>query len=186
MIRQLRLLLSFTPFLAFAVNAQTAPRWLIGNDSTLSFIAIQQGAAFEGRFEDFEGEIQFAADQLATSHLLVTVDTGSVDTDYAERDDVLRAAEFFDVMRWPEARFEARSFRALGGDAYEASGELTLRDQTHPLTVPFSFQDEGDQARLTGEVVVPRLRFGIGQGEWADTTWIGADVRVRFALTLLR
>ena len=74
----------------------------------------------------------------------------------------------------------------MGGDAQEASGELTLRAQSNPLVVPFSFVTDGKNARLTGEVVVPRLRFGVGQGEWADTIWIGPNVEVRFTLSLLR
>ena len=184
--RSLGVLVAGASLLTAVAHAQAPPRWIVMDDSTLTFIAIQQRAAFEGRFEKFQAVIEFAADQLATSHFLVTVDTGSVNTDYADRDEVLRDAPFFDVMRWPEARFEARSFRALGGDAYEASGELTLRDQSHPLVVPFSFVTDGEHAQLTGEVVVPRLRFGIGQGEWADTTWIGPDVTVRFTLDLLR
>jgi polyisoprenoid-binding protein YceI len=179
-----RTLAALALLLAVSVNARSAERWQLGADSRLSFEAIQQGAAFEGRFEIFEADIEFAADDLANSHWRVTVDTGSVNTDYADRDEVLRDAPFFNVMRWPEARFEADAFRALGGDAYEASGNLTLRDQTHPLTFQFTFVGDGASATLEGEVVVARLEFGIGQGEWSDTTWIGPDVTVRFDVRL--
>jgi len=182
----------FTVF-AFAVMvvpsfaaAQTAPRWLAGRDSTLTFIATQQGAAFEGQFEQFEADIQFAPDQLDSSSIVVTVDTGSVNTRYADRDEALRAPEFFNVMRWPEARFEATEFVALGNDQFQASGQLTIRDQSHPINVPFTFRTVDGGAEMTGEVVVPRLLYGVGQGEWADTTWIGANVRVLFRVKLLR
>lgn len=172
--------------LAGTAGAQTAPHWLTGDDSSLSFIAIQQGAAFEGSFENFTVEIQFAPGQLETSRLLVTVDLASVDTQYADRDEVLRAPEFFDVMRWPRGRFEAQNFRSLGEDMYEAIGQLMIRDQSHPLVVPFTFSRTDTSANLTGEVVVPRLRYGIGLGDWADTSVIGGDVTVRFNLHLLR
>jgi len=166
--------------------AQTAPRWLAGRDSTLTFIATQQGAAFEGQFETFEADVQFAPDQLDASRIAVTVDTGSVNTRHADRDEALRAPEFFNVMRWPQARFEATEFLALGNDQFQASGQLTIRDQSHPINVPFTFRTTGDGAEMAGEVVVPRLIYGVGQGEWADTTWIGANVRVLFTLKLLR
>lgn len=169
---------------AYTGSVAAAPQWHI-SDGSLTFVAIQQGAAFEGSFERFSVDFRFAPDELETSYLLVTVDLGSVDTRYGERDELLRAPEFFNVMQWPRGRFEARSFRSLGGNVFEASGELTLRDQSHPLVVPFEFRDDGASARLTGEVVVSRLRFGIGQGEWADTTWIGGDVTVKFDLSLI-
>lgn len=171
---------------AVGASAQEVPAWQVGEDSTLTFVAVQQGAPFEGRFERFEARIRFSPERPADGELVVTVETDSVDTGYDQRDEVLRSEDFFDVMRWPEARFEASEFRASGGDRYEARGRLTLRDQTHPLTVPFTFRSDGATAELVGEVVVPRLRFGIGQGEWADTTWIGADVTVRFDLQLTR
>ena len=186
MTRYLSCVLVCTALTSGAVNSQTAPRWLLGRDSRLTFIAIQQGAAFEGRFADFRADVQFDGDQLDTSRLTVTVETASVDTQYVDRDELLRASEFFNVVQWPEARFEARSFTALGGDDYEAAGQLTIRDQTHPLAVPFTFSVNGERAQLVGEVVIPRLRYGVGQGEWADITAIGADVRVRFSLELLR
>ena len=168
-------------------EAQTAPRWLAERDSTLTFIATQQGAAFEGLFESFEADVRFAPDQLDASSIAVTVDTGSVNTRLADRDEALRAPEFFDVMRWPEARFEATEFIALGNDQYQATGELTIRDQSRAINVPFVFRATGDsRAQMTGEVNVPRLSFGVGQGEWADTTWIGANVRVLFTINLLR
>jgi len=166
--------------------AQTAPRWFVGNGSTLTFIAIQEGAAFEGRFNEFDIDIQFAPDQLAASHLTVAVDTGSVDTMLSARDEALRAPEFFDVIQWPVARFEANSFTALGGSSYQASGLLTIRDQSHPVEIPFEYIDTPAGATLSGELVVPRLRFGVGLGEWADTRVIGADVRVLFHIELMR
>jgi hypothetical protein len=30
-----------------------------------------------------------------------------------------------------------------------------------------------------------RLEFGVGQGEWATTEWIGDEVEVRFDLSLV-
>jgi polyisoprenoid-binding protein YceI len=163
-----------------------APRWNVADGSVLTFTAVQQDAEFEGRFESFDAAIEFAADALSSSAFDVTVDIASVNTDYDDRDETLRGPEFFDAERWPQGRFEASRFESLGGDAYEAVGELTLRDQTRPLTVPFTFTPRGTAAELTGEVVISRLEFGIGQGEWTDTTWVGDEVTVRFRLNLER
>lgn len=179
-----RTLTALALLLAVGADALAAEHWLPAPDSRLTFEAVQQGAAFQGRFETFAADIAFSPDDLAMSRWEVTVDTGSVNTDYADRDEVLRDAPFFNVMRWPEARFEAGDFRSLGGDRYEAVGRLTLRDQTRPLVFRFTFVRNGSAAQLAGEVVVSRLDFGVGQDEWADTTWIGPDVTVRFDVPL--
>jgi polyisoprenoid-binding protein YceI len=37
---------------------------------------------------------------------------------------------------------------------------------------------------LAGGTTVRRLDYGVGQGEWSDTQWVGNDVRIRFELNL--
>ena len=38
--------------------------------------------------------------------------------------------------------------------------------------------------RWLGEARLSRLAFGVGQGEWQDTQWVGDEVTVRFDLLL--
>ena len=37
---------------------------------------------------------------------------------------------------------------------------------------------------LSGDVVIKRLDFKIGEGEWADTSMVANDVQVKFKLLL--
>ena len=37
---------------------------------------------------------------------------------------------------------------------------------------------------MKGTASLERLAFGLGQGDWASTEWIGDDVEVRFELKL--
>ena len=53
-----------------------------------------------------------------------------------------------------------------------------------PVTFRFKGPADGKSAALTGEATIHRLDFGIGQGEWRDTKWLGNDVRVRFDIVL--
>jgi polyisoprenoid-binding protein YceI len=42
----------------------------------------------------------------------------------------------------------------------------------------------GNPATMKGGAGLSRLAFGLGQGEWASTEWIGDAVEVRFELKL--
>jgi polyisoprenoid-binding protein YceI len=163
-----------------------APAWRAAEDSRLGFTATQQGAPFDGEFETFRAQVRFSANDLEGSRFTVTVDVASVDTQNAERDETLRGAEFFWADRWPQARFEASEFRRVNDSDYEALGKLTIRDQTHSLTLPFTFSSAGSTAELSGKVSISRLRYGVGQGDWADTRWIGDQVEVSYRLQLSR
>jgi polyisoprenoid-binding protein YceI len=166
----------------------TASHWQVdAAHSELTFSAVQAGARFEGRFTRFEPVIDFGPRDLAASRFVVTVDLASADTRDKERDDTLRSPDFFNVARWPQARFESSSFAASSGK-FEAQGQLTLRDVTRPVKLVFTFKPSADgrTARLSGGTTIQRLDFGVGQGEWKDTTWVGNPVDIRFDLALAK
>ena len=154
--------------------------------SRLVFLATQAGAEFEGRFTRFAPQIRFDPADLADSRFEVEIDTRSADTQDHDRDSALASGDFFATARWPTARFETTSFSARGQGKFEARGRLTIRDVTREVTLPFSFTPaaDGRHARLAGGTTIRRLDFGVGQGEWTDTTWVGNDVRIRFDLEL--
>ena len=75
----------------------------------------------------------------------------------------------------------------MSGNVYLARGTLTLRGVTRPVSVRFRFErsPEGG-ARLDGSARLRRLDFGVGQGEWTSTEWVGDEVEVSFELRLSR
>jgi polyisoprenoid-binding protein YceI len=152
--------------------------------STLTFVANQAGADFEGVFERFSADIQFDPQNLATSHFDVTIDVASVNSHDSERDDVIRGPDLFDAKQWPKAHYVADKFTTKGGGKYAASGKLTLRNVTRDVPIEFTFENRPDGAWLKGAARIKRLDFGVGQGEWKDTEWVGNEVGVKFALLL--
>lgn len=171
---------ALTALLAFA-----ATQWSMQpKESKLTFVGVQAGAQFEGGFDKFTADIRFDANDLATSRFDVKIDTASVNTQDAERDDTLKSADLFDAKRFPTARYVADKFTAKGGNKYSATGKLTLRDVTKDVPIEFTFESKDGGAWLKGTAKIKRLDFGVGQGEWKDTSTVGNDVQVRFALRL--
>jgi polyisoprenoid-binding protein YceI len=48
------------------------------------------------------------------------------------------------------------------------------------VTLNFTLTIDGDRAHASGSTQLDRSAFGVGSGEWAATTEIGADVAVKF------
>jgi polyisoprenoid-binding protein YceI len=152
--------------------------------STLTFRATQAGAEFEGGFRLFTADIAFDAGDLAGSRFDVRIVTASAETKEQQRDDILKGADFFATAKYPEARYVATKFRRTA-TGYAADGTLTLRGVTRPVAVDFTLTPAAaGQAKLTGGAAVKRLDFGVGQGEWQSTEWVGNDVKIRFELKL--
>ncbi len=180
----IRLLLPFSLLLTTITAA--AGEWQAGAEARLDFQGRYQGEAFDGRFTRFTAKIVFDTEALDAASFEVEIDVTSAATGIEEYDGGMQEPEFFHGSKFPTARFVTRAFRALGENRYEADADLTIRDKTVPLTFPFRFEIDGEQAQLTAAVTIRRLDFDIGTGDWTDTSLISNDVEVRVDLPLLR
>jgi len=149
----------------------------------LTFEAVQAGARFTGRFASFVAEVDFDPTRPSSCRFDVAIDTRSADTGESERDGLLASEDFFWSERHPKALYEGEGCRAVKG-GFIVDGQLTLRGVTRPVAVSFTHEPRAAGWRLAGEAVLERLDFGVGQGEWSDTRWIGGEVVVRFDLSL--
>lgn len=149
----------------------------------LRFTATQAGAKFTSAFERFQVRFDFDESNPADGCLDVTVATGSVDTADVDRDEILRGRDFFWSAQFPEAVFHAEKF-VRDGPGWRASGELAMRGVTRSVSVRFELQPGPMKLVMKGTADLRRLEFGIGQGEWSSTEWIGDEVGVLFELGL--
>ena len=69
-------------------------------------------------------------------------------------------------------------------NGFDAAGKLTLRGVTRDQHVGFTIRTAQEQgqavAYLTGKTLIKRLDFGVGQGDWKSTEWVGNDVTVSY------
>jgi polyisoprenoid-binding protein YceI len=166
---------------AFAASWKTDSQ-----QSKLSFIGTQAGAQFEGVFEHFTPTINFDPKDLPGSKFDVSIDVKSVNSKDKERDGFIRGPDLLAVDRWPTARFVAEKFTDNGGGKFTGTGKLTIRDVTREVPIEFTYQADANGVWLKGGAKLKRLDFGVGQGEWKDTQFVGNDMKVEVALKLSR
>jgi len=156
--------------------------------SSLEFSFVQAGAQNKGKFTKFPVSFDAAADGTAASRLDVTVEMSTFDTDDKERNDTLKGPDLFDVAKFPQAHFIATQITKTA-TGFDAVGKLTLRGVTRDLHVPFTLRATKEQghavAYLAGRTMVRRLDFGVGQGDWKSTEWVGNDVTVSYSVRLV-
>lgn len=172
-----RLILSI---LCFATGFVYAAQWHAApGDSRLAFTATQAGSGIEGRLPRFTAQVAFDAAKLADCHFDVAIDVTSIDSGDPERDEVLKSEEMLDIERFPQARYLSQGCQA-SGQQFTSTGKLTIRDVTREVPITFAVVGK----TLNGSAHIKRLDFGIGQGEWQDTKFVGDEVQVQFALPL--
>jgi polyisoprenoid-binding protein YceI len=156
--------------------------------SGLEFAFVQAGAQNKGKFTKFPVALDAAADGSTVTRLEVTVDMTSMDTGDKERDDTLRGADLFSVAKFPQSQFIATQITKTP-TGFDAAGKLTLRGVTRDQHVPFTLRVANEQGHavsyLTGKTTIHRLDYGVGQGDWKSTEWVGNDVTVSYNVRLV-
>lgn len=165
--------------------ALAATQWTLQpKESKLSFVGTQAGAEFEGTFERFTAAIKFDPQDLAGSSFDVKIDMASVNSRDSERDDTVKSDDLFAAKQFPSAHYVAERFTAKGGNKFTGAGKLTLRNVTRDVPIEFTFEKKDGSAWLKGSAQLKRLDFGVGQGDWKDTSTVANEVKVNFVLLL--
>ena len=122
----------------------------------------------QGRFDTKSGLIVADPNDLSKSSVAFTAQVASIDTNVAPRDADLRSANYFDADKYPTLTFQSTQIRK-SGDHYVAEGQLTIKDVTRPVSIPFRYygpiQDPWHATRIgivADPIVIHRDDFGVG------------------------
>ena len=139
-----------------------------------------------GVFNDYEGVINFDPKDLSTASADVAIQTASIDTRAAKRDDHLRSADFFDAKTFPLIKFQGKKF-VSSGDQYLITGDLTIKGVTKEITIPVKITGPvaspmgGTVLGLSGQITINRQDYGVSWNKNLDNggVVVGNDVDVQ-------
>lgn len=167
---------------AFVLLASPAPAQTVQSDgSEIGFVSRQMGVPVEGRFASWQADLAFDPRAPQAGQVRFSIDTGSARLGSDDAEVELRKPEWFDVVRFPQARFRSNAIKATGPGRYEVTGDLTIKGRSQPVVVPVAL----DGRMASGRFTIRRLGFGIGGGDWSDTSLVADEVEVHFRLVLV-
>lgn len=143
--------------------------WTIDpSHSRLGFVARHAMVTkVRGGFNSFSGAATLDAENPAASRADLTIEVASVDTRNAQRDEHLRANDFFDATTYPQIRFVSTSAERVDGDDYRLHGDLTIKDVTKAVAVDFEFTGlatdpfGNERVGFEGRTVINRKDWGV-------------------------
>jgi polyisoprenoid-binding protein YceI len=138
-------------------------------------------------FHRYAGKLWWDETAPAASKVELTIESGSIeckDTWVSEKDraKILREAQdnMLATGRFPQIRFVSDKVAQQPGGQLLVDGQLTLRDQTHPVTLTVTPKTG---ARFEGEAVVKLTAFGL-KPPAAALGAIGTRDEMRFRFTV--
>ncbi len=124
--------------------------WKIKEDSySVKFVSDK----FEGVFKGLKSEIQFDESNLNTTVIKASIDAKSVNTGNGMRNKHAQqglGAEQYGIIRFESTKVEKK------GNGFEAIGNLTIKDVTKQIRLPFTFSKSNDGGVFEGKFnVIP-------------------------------
>ena len=145
------------------------------NDSQVTFKATKMFFVdVDGEFKEFEGS--FAIDNGKLTHVSGTIVVESINTQNQRRDNHLKGDGFFNVQHFPLMHF--RTTQVTQNNVY---GELSIRDESHPIVLKIvSLQEEDGLAQIELQGSVDRTQWGIDSSFMSSV--IDDDVKINIVL----
>ncbi len=163
---------------AFTMNAQSTWKLDSGHSSinfSVSHLVISE---ITGSFDQFD-ITAITGDDFSNPKFDVSIKTASINTKNSQRDNHLRADDFFDAEKHPAITFKNSSVEKTGDKTFSVTGNLTIKGITKEVTFNGTLNgilktDRGEKAGLKLTTTINRTDFKVGGGMGS----IGEDVMV--------
>ncbi len=163
--------------------------------STLAFVARHAMITkVRGSFTDFSGSAEIHGSAPETSTVNVDIDVASVDTRNKDRDEHLKSGDFFEVEKFPKITFNSTGFEVTDSSTVEITGDLTIKDVTKSVTIPFEFGGEAldpfgnTRIGFEGKTEVNRRDFNLTWNAALDTggVLVSEKITLEFEISAIK
>ena len=140
-----------------------------------------------GDFEKISGTIVYDEQDISKSSADISIDTASINTRVAKRDDHLRSADFLDVAKHPVITFRSRKVEKAGDGTLKMTGDLTIRGVTREVVLDVegptpAIRDPQGKTRVGGaaSTTIDRKDFGLIYNKTIETggVVVGDEVEI--------
>jgi polyisoprenoid-binding protein YceI len=176
--------------------AELTGTWTIdASHSRVGFVARHAMVTkVRGNFNEFEGTAVLDAANPAASTAQITIQAKSIDTRSSQRDEHLRSNDFFAMDEHPTITFSSTGVEQVADGEYELTGDLTIKDVTKSVTVPFTFEGLATdpygnlRAGFEGSVVVNRKDWGVNwnAGLEAGGVLVSEKITLEFEISAIK
>ena len=162
--------------------------------STIAFKVRHLFGTAKGKFTKFNGTIDVDREHPEKSSVTVSMQTASIDTANAKRDEHLCSEDFFNVPKFPEITFKSRRVKQTGPTAGEITGDLTMHGVTREITLRVELlgtpesvaKNQTTRWRVT-TAPVKRSEFGLSWSKGVEAvSMIGDEVSVNIEIEAAR
>lgn len=165
------------------------------HSSTLFAVRHLMVSTVRGEFGKVIGTVTLDENDPTKSSIEATIDTTSINTRNAKRDEHLKGPDFFEVEKYPTITFQSKKIEAVGEGTFKVTGDLTMHGVTKEVVLDVEgattpVKDPMGRMKLGGgaTTTLNRKDFGIVYNRTLETggILIGEEVEVTIDVELTR
>jgi len=170
--------------------------WTIDNaHSEINFsVRHMMISTVRGRFEKFEGEVNFDQNALENSTVDVSIDAASINTREGQRDAHLKSPDFLDVENHPTITFKSKRVEVKDQTRGRLIGDLTIRDVTREVALDVTFNGLSKSpwgttaAGFSAETALNRKDWGLTWNVALETggLLVGEEMKINIEVELVK
>lgn len=180
MLKARALTLGLALLAAAAVQAAPVDYVLEPAESRVGFEADFGPDRITGQFPVTDADVTIDFDNLAASHVAVTMNVARADASFPFAAQAMRGPKVLDAQDYPQMTFTSSAVRR-SGDGAKVEGNLTIRGVTRPVVLDAQIYrqqgtEAGDLSQLTVQLTGSVNRSDFGATGWNDM--VGDQVRL--------
>ena len=136
-------------------SAALPTQWQLDNSHTRVGFSVEHlgFSTTMGHFDKVDGALTYNIKAPNKTQMNFVIDTNSINTAWAARDEHLRKDEFFNVAKYPTMTFKSTKVDFYNPQQAKVTGDFTLLGKTMPLTLNVTLKKIG-KSPMTKEPVI--------------------------------
>ncbi|MEO8413278.1 MAG: YceI family protein [Ginsengibacter sp.] len=147
-----------------------------------------------GTFKNFQAEVAINGTDFSAAQINLEAEMNSITTNNEQRDAHLRAADFFEVDKYPKLTFMSTKFEKIDDDTFTLYGELTLKGVTKPVKLQAEYNGVakdpwgGERAGFVITGKINRSDWGVSFNGVLETggVMLSEEVRIHSEIQLVK
>lgn len=142
----------------------------------------------KGRFTKFDGGFEFDEKKNELKNVEVKIETASVNTDNAKRDEHLSGDDFFQVKKFPEMSFKSDKVEAKDGKPSKVHGTLTIKGVAKPVALDVEYRGsivdpwKNEKVGFSATTKINRKDFGLNWNQNLDKGGVAVSDEVTIVI----
>src|ERR1700760_461258 len=92
-----------------------------------------------GSFRSVDITVSATKPDFSDASVQLTADVNSINSEFDQRDEELKSADFFDAAKYAQITFKSTGIKRVKGNVYTLTGDLTMHGVTKPVTLELTY-----------------------------------------------